>query len=232
MKRIGIMDIPSSRPRPAADAKCMRGGSEHRYSLVYGCSCTPLTYRPRHPARGKFTPAASQTQAPVTLATAPARRAGGGLHGLKRVPVAGKSRPLPAELACEALSGSQAQRRACAARSECGDRCPRGALHPGSGRPVQTRSLSPMQFFGDVDGLPVFELITSHYCPNVWVRVCRKLMVICHNMVISPVLDLSATRASGTVGAVHPFKAVSDHVRGTARFRPGHGASSVAQVSP
>ena len=49
-----------------------------RTKLYNGCSHTPMIERPQHPTRGQFTPEASQTQAPVTFATEPARRAGGG----------------------------------------------------------------------------------------------------------------------------------------------------------
>ena len=40
---------------------------------------TPVRKRPLHPTRSQFKPEASQTQAPVTPATEPERRAGGGL---------------------------------------------------------------------------------------------------------------------------------------------------------
>ena len=50
-----------------------------RTKLDSGCSHTPMRDRPLHPARGQFTPEASQTQAPVTFATEPERRAGGSL---------------------------------------------------------------------------------------------------------------------------------------------------------
>ena len=43
-----------------------------------GCRySTPVRKRPLHPTRGHFTPEPSQTQAPVTPATEPERRAGG-----------------------------------------------------------------------------------------------------------------------------------------------------------
>ena len=45
-----------------------------------GCRySTPVRERPLHPTRGHFTPEPSQTQAPVTPATEPERRAGGSL---------------------------------------------------------------------------------------------------------------------------------------------------------
>ena len=51
-----------------------------RAKLNIGCRySTPVRERPLHPTHGQFTPEASQTQAPVTLATEPGRRAGGGL---------------------------------------------------------------------------------------------------------------------------------------------------------
>ena len=46
-----------------------------RTKLDNGCSHTPMGNRPPHPADGQFTPEASQTQAPVTFATEPERRA-------------------------------------------------------------------------------------------------------------------------------------------------------------
>ena len=39
---------------------------------------TPVRKGPLHPTRSHFTPEPSQTQAPVTPATEPERRAGGG----------------------------------------------------------------------------------------------------------------------------------------------------------
>ena len=51
-----------------------------RARLNIGCRySTPVRERPLHPTRGQFKPEASQTQAPVTPATEPGRRAGGGL---------------------------------------------------------------------------------------------------------------------------------------------------------
>ena len=51
-----------------------------RTRLNIGCRySTPVRERPLHPTRGHFTPEPSQTQAPVTPATEPERRAGGGL---------------------------------------------------------------------------------------------------------------------------------------------------------
>ena len=48
-----------------------------RTMLDIGChDSTPLSLRIPHPATGQFTHRASQTQAPVTLATEPERRAG------------------------------------------------------------------------------------------------------------------------------------------------------------
>ena len=51
-----------------------------RTRLNIGCRySTPVLERPLHPTRSQFKPQASQTQAPVTPATEPERRAGGGL---------------------------------------------------------------------------------------------------------------------------------------------------------
>ena len=51
-----------------------------RTKLNIGCRySTPVRERPLHPTRGHFTPEPSQTQAPVTPATEPERRAGGSL---------------------------------------------------------------------------------------------------------------------------------------------------------
>ena len=51
-----------------------------RTRLNIGCRySTPVRERPLHPTRGHFTPEPSQTQAPVTPATEPERRAGGSL---------------------------------------------------------------------------------------------------------------------------------------------------------
>ena len=55
-----------------------------RTRLNIGCRySTPVRERPLHPTRSQFTPEPSQTQAPVTPATEPERRAGGSLttHG-------------------------------------------------------------------------------------------------------------------------------------------------------
>ncbi len=50
-----------------------------RTRLNIGCRySTPVLERPLHPTRSQFKPEASQTQAPVTPATEPERRAGGG----------------------------------------------------------------------------------------------------------------------------------------------------------
>ena len=51
-----------------------------RTKLNIGCRySTPVRERPLHPTRAYFTPEPSQTQAPVTPATEPERRAGGSL---------------------------------------------------------------------------------------------------------------------------------------------------------
>ena len=51
-----------------------------RTRLNIGCRySTPVRERPLHPTRSQFKPQPSQTQAPVTPATEPGRRAGGGL---------------------------------------------------------------------------------------------------------------------------------------------------------
>ena len=51
-----------------------------RTRLTIGCRySTPVRERPLHPTRAHFTPEPSQTQAPVTPATEPERRAGGSL---------------------------------------------------------------------------------------------------------------------------------------------------------
>ena len=51
-----------------------------RTRLNIGCRySTPVRERPLHPTRAHFTPEPSQTQAPVTPATEPERRAGGSL---------------------------------------------------------------------------------------------------------------------------------------------------------
>ena len=58
-----------------------------RTRLNIGCRySTPVLERPLHPTRSHFTPEPSQTQAPVTPATEPERRAGGGLTTLGVVP--------------------------------------------------------------------------------------------------------------------------------------------------
>ena len=55
-----------------------------RTRLNIGCRySTPVRERPLHPTRAYFTPEPSQTQAPVTPATEPERRAGGSLTILK-----------------------------------------------------------------------------------------------------------------------------------------------------
>ena len=55
-----------------------------RTRLNIGCRySTPVLERPLHPTRSQFKPQPSQTQAPVTPATEPERRAGGGLTTLK-----------------------------------------------------------------------------------------------------------------------------------------------------
>ena len=51
-----------------------------RTRLNIGCRySTPVHERPLHPTRSHLTPEASQTQAPVTPATEPEQRTGGGL---------------------------------------------------------------------------------------------------------------------------------------------------------
>ena len=51
-----------------------------RTRLNIGCRySTPVLERPLHPTRSQFKPQPPQTQAPVTPATEPERRAGGGL---------------------------------------------------------------------------------------------------------------------------------------------------------
>ena len=51
-----------------------------RTRLNIGCRySTPVLERPLHPTRSQFKPQPSQTQAPVTPATEPERRAGGGV---------------------------------------------------------------------------------------------------------------------------------------------------------
>ena len=55
-----------------------------RTRLNIGCRySTPVLERPLHPTRSQFKPQPSQTQAPVTPATEPERRAGGGLTTAK-----------------------------------------------------------------------------------------------------------------------------------------------------
>ena len=50
------------------------------FGLNIGCRySTPVRKRPLHPTRSQFKPEASQTQAPVTPATEPEPRTGGGL---------------------------------------------------------------------------------------------------------------------------------------------------------
>ena len=57
-----------------------------RTRLNIGCRySTPVRERPLHPTRGHFTPEPSQTQAPVTPATEPERRAGGSSTTLGRL---------------------------------------------------------------------------------------------------------------------------------------------------
>ena len=56
-----------------------------RTRLNIGCRySTPVLERPLHPTRSQFKPQPSQTQAPVTPATEPERRAGGGLTTIER----------------------------------------------------------------------------------------------------------------------------------------------------
>ena len=56
-----------------------------RTRLNIGCRySTPVRERPLHPTRGHFTPEPSQTQALVTPATEPERRAGGSLTTVDR----------------------------------------------------------------------------------------------------------------------------------------------------
>ena len=56
-----------------------------RTRLNIGCRySTPVLERPLHPTRSQFKPQPSQTQAPVTPATEPERRAGGGLTTRRR----------------------------------------------------------------------------------------------------------------------------------------------------
>ena len=57
-----------------------------RTRLNIGCRySTPVLERPLHPTRSQFKPEPSQTQAPVTPATEPERRAGGGLTTAQRL---------------------------------------------------------------------------------------------------------------------------------------------------
>ena len=81
-----------------------------RTRLNIGCRySTPVRERPLHPTRGHFTPEPSQTQAPVTPATEPERRAGGSLTtgvGRRAAPKAlrwslsAPARPFPTTIAC------------------------------------------------------------------------------------------------------------------------------------
>ena len=65
------------------------------FGLNIGCRySTPVCKRPLHPTRSQFKPEASQTQAPVTPATEPERRAGGGLTTVVRVGLANRRFPL------------------------------------------------------------------------------------------------------------------------------------------
>ena len=71
-----------------------------RTRLNIGCRySTPVRKRPLHPTRAHFTPEPSQTQAPVTPATEPERRAGGSLTTLGYRPPAPEILPWPASLA-------------------------------------------------------------------------------------------------------------------------------------
>ena len=57
-------------------------GGDYMVRARLNCECrysTPVRERPLHPTRNHLTPEASQTQTPVTLATEPERRTGGGL---------------------------------------------------------------------------------------------------------------------------------------------------------
>ena len=59
-----------------------------RTRLNIGCRySTPVRERPLHPTRGHFTPEPSQTQAPVTPATEPERRAGWKLNNNRSHPI-------------------------------------------------------------------------------------------------------------------------------------------------
>ena len=75
-----------------------------RTRLNIGCRySTPVRERPLHPTRGHFTPEPSQTQAPVTPATEPERRAGGSLttttvkSALRTTPPSGRYAVSPSE---------------------------------------------------------------------------------------------------------------------------------------
>ena len=64
------------------------------FGLNIGCRySTPVRKRPLHPTRSQFKPEASQTQAPVTPATEPERRAGGSLTGWSREALVGVGYP-------------------------------------------------------------------------------------------------------------------------------------------
>ena len=76
-----------------------------RTKLNIGCRySTPVRERPLHPTRGHFTPEPSQTQAPVTPATEPERRAGGSLTTIMYVAAVD---PLNAHWAAPVLAPTQ-----------------------------------------------------------------------------------------------------------------------------
>ena len=78
------------------------------FGLNIGCRySTPVRKRPLHPTRSQFKPEASQTQAPVTPATEPERRAGGSLT---------TTSPIPTRSCC----ARNRRRRQAPAESQCG----------------------------------------------------------------------------------------------------------------
>ena len=102
-----------------------------RTRLNIGCRySTPVLERPLHPTRSQFKPQPSQTQAPVTPATEPERRAGGGLTThLPARPKASTGSPRAARRASTARHRPDARAHTAAAT-----RCARPAAGRG-GRP-------------------------------------------------------------------------------------------------
>ena len=117
-----------------------------RTRLNIGCRySTPVLERPLHPTRSQFKPQPSQTQAPVTPATEPERRAGGGLTTAKRPRVALHPQQPFTAFTHPALHGvTERIHRSCAGKTAVPPslRTARGSRHS-SGTVRGTRSRQP-----------------------------------------------------------------------------------------